>query len=99
MFKTTFMLVFYRKRPSSLSRGAMIAVIVVYDASVTSETRRRPLEATQTTQKYQIEAINWEKQLKCVVITILEHKWEGYISYVDFFMIFGGINLFLWFNI
>ena len=42
----------------------MIAVIVVYDASVTSETRRRPLEATQTTQKYQIEAINWGKTVK-----------------------------------
>ena len=42
----------------------MTAVIVVYDASMTSETRRRPLEATQPTQKYQIEAINWGKTVK-----------------------------------
>ena len=61
MFTTTFMFGFYRKRPASFSRDAMIAVIVVYDASVTSETRRRPFEATQNYSKYQIEAINWEK--------------------------------------
>ena len=87
MFTTTFMFGFYRKRPASLSRAsrdAMIAVIVVYDASVTSETRRRPFESTQTTQSTRSKLYIGKKQFKCVVITILVQKWEGYISYVDF---------------
>ena len=47
IFQSTFMFVSYRRRHYLLPRAAITAEIVVSDASMTSGTRRRPLETAR----------------------------------------------------